>query len=202
MVVGAANKGKTSLLLNLTKKGRINRCKDVAMSFNNVPLATVGVELGDWEYSPNNKAPKVTFMTWDFGGQAEYYATHQCFLTKRSLYILVWDVTDGEQGLLDLQPWLENIEGRAPESPVFVLATHADKLPADSKKERLERLKARFRELYIDYPNSRYMYPRVHRHCFFVNCFDSKHMDNLRDVIYDFVTKYKAPGMPLVYCKS
>ena len=33
---------------------------------------TVGVELGDWEYGPGNK-PKVTFMTWDFGGQVGHW---------------------------------------------------------------------------------------------------------------------------------
>ena len=194
MVVGDANKGKTSLLLNLTTKGRINRLKDVAMGFNHVPLATVGVDLGDWEYSSNPKKPKVTFMTWDFGGQAEYYATHQCFLTKRSLYVLVWDVQDGEAGLLKLQPWLENIEGRAPESPVFVIATHLDKLPPETRTDRMNRLKQRFKELYIDYSNSVYMYPRIHPQCFFVNCYDSKHMDLLREFLYDYVIQYKPPG--------
>ena len=48
-------------------------------------------------------------MTWDFGGQEEYYATHQCFLTQRSLYVLVWNVNDGVEGLKDLKHWLENI---------------------------------------------------------------------------------------------
>ena len=42
--------------------------------------------------------------------QEEYYATHQCFLTNRSLFLLVWNVMDGEAGLLSLRPWLENIE--------------------------------------------------------------------------------------------
>ena len=68
MVVGAANKGKTSLLMNLTKKGKMTRFKEVEVGYNNRPLATVGVDLGDWEYATNKK-PKVTFMTWDFGGQ-------------------------------------------------------------------------------------------------------------------------------------
>ena len=68
MTVGAANKGKTSLLLNLTKKGRVTRFKEVEFGYNNRPLSTVGVDLGDWEYAPGKK-PKVTFMTWDFGGQ-------------------------------------------------------------------------------------------------------------------------------------
>ena len=68
MVVGEDNKGKTSLLLSLTKSGSMVRFKEVAMDHHQQPLATNGVELGDWEYAPRGKE-KVTFMTWDFGGQ-------------------------------------------------------------------------------------------------------------------------------------
>ena len=68
MIVGAGNKGKTSLLLNLTKKGRMVLFKEVELGYNSRPLATVGVDLGDWEYAPRGRN-KVTFMTWDFGGQ-------------------------------------------------------------------------------------------------------------------------------------
>lgn len=77
----------------------------------------------------------VTFYTWDFGGQVytyynynnlpctlvtlshmhtylqeEYYVTHQCFLSTRSLYLAVWDVTKGESGIEELGPWLHNIQ--------------------------------------------------------------------------------------------
>ena len=70
MVVGEDNKGKTSLLLSLTKQGNMVRFKEVALNHNQQPLATNGVELGDWEYAPRGKE-KVTFMTWDFGGQVQ-----------------------------------------------------------------------------------------------------------------------------------
>lgn len=193
MVVGEGNKGKTSLLINLTKKGVINRFKEVEMGYNNLPLATVGVDLGDWDYAPKGK-PKITFMTWDFAGQEEYYATHKCFLTKRSLYVLVWNVQDGEEGLRSLQSWLENIEGNAPKSPVIVIATHVDSLPHSTKSETLRHLKELFQELYINYSQSVYMFPRIVSQCFFVNCYDSRHMDNLRDWLYDFASQYKAPG--------
>ncbi len=68
MVVGHANKGKTSLLMSMTKRGKTSRFKPVALGHNNRPLSTVGVDLGDWEYGPRGKE-KITFMTWDFGGQ-------------------------------------------------------------------------------------------------------------------------------------
>ena len=54
----------------------------------------------------------VTFYTWDFGGQEEYYVTHQCFLSTRSLYLVVWDVEKGEEGIEELGPWLHNIQVR------------------------------------------------------------------------------------------
>ena len=70
MVVGGTNIGKTSLLLNLVKKGKMKHFTEVEKGVNDLPLSTVGVELGNWEYSQGGK-PKVTFMTWDFGGQVQ-----------------------------------------------------------------------------------------------------------------------------------
>ena len=199
MVVGEANKGKTSLIYNLTKRGKMTRFKEVAMGYNNQPLATVGVDLGDWEYAPRGK-PKVTFMTWDFGGQEEYYATHQCFLSNRSLYLLIWSVKDREAGLYSLGKWLENIEGRAPSSPVLIIGTHSDSLLSHEKVKVLTQLNELFSKLYVDYDRSIYTYPRIEPRCHFINCYDARHMDSLREHIYDYVVKYKAPGVCVHYC--
>jgi internalin A len=58
---------------------------------------------------------KVNF--WDFGGQEIMHATHQFFLSKRSLYILVLD------GRKDEKPeyWLKLIENFGGDSPVLVV---------------------------------------------------------------------------------
>ena len=70
MFMGSANAGRTTLLLQLTKKkGKLVRQRPVQMGINGIPLSTVGVELGQWEYSPKLSSPPITFMTWDFGGQ-------------------------------------------------------------------------------------------------------------------------------------
>ena len=69
MFVGQANKGKTSLLLNLTKKGKMIHYSRIDIGKNEKPLSTVGVELGEYIYSPHANKPLITFMTWDFGGQ-------------------------------------------------------------------------------------------------------------------------------------
>ena len=63
--------------------------------------------------SAYNKKPSILV----FGiGQKEYYATHQCFLFKHSLYLLVWNITERDPGIDDLKPWLNNIAVQAPGS--------------------------------------------------------------------------------------
>lgn len=52
----------------------------------------------------------VTFSMWDLAGQEVYYATHQCFLSRNTLYLLVWNMTEGEQGIDYLRPWLLNVQ--------------------------------------------------------------------------------------------
>lgn len=42
--------------------------------------------------------------------QEEYYVTHQFFLTNRALYLLVWNVLDGEAGIQSLSIWLQNLQ--------------------------------------------------------------------------------------------
>ena len=38
--------------------------------------------------------------------------THQCFLTNRGLYLLVWNVKDGLPGIESLNIWLQNLQVR------------------------------------------------------------------------------------------
>ena len=67
---------------------------------------------------------------WDFGGQEIYHATHQFFLTNRSLFLLAWNARHGyEQG--KLRYWLDTINALAPESPILMVATHIDERDAD-----------------------------------------------------------------------
>ena len=36
------------------------------------------------------------FKIWDFGGQEDFYTTHQCFLSTLALYLLVWNLEEGK----------------------------------------------------------------------------------------------------------
>src|SRR5579872_6446726 len=91
LVVGEGGTGKSSLLRALRKQ-----------TFEPLLSTTHGIEV-DTLQLPNleESSKEITLNTWDFGGQQIYHATHQFFLTKRSLYLLIWNARLGaEQGRL------------------------------------------------------------------------------------------------------
>lgn len=64
------------------------------------PFVVVGIDIDEFRYSRNafgifNSFAEYTFQVWDFGGQEEFYTTHQCFLSTLALYLLVWNLEEG-----------------------------------------------------------------------------------------------------------
>lgn len=122
MLVGVQGIGKTTLLTQLRREEgskspiigchwtqRMHSSSEVKnKDHKGQNISTVGVDIGDLVI--RRKDREVVFRTWDFGGQREYYATHQYFLTKRSLYLVVWSLRDGEKGVAEILQWLINIQ--------------------------------------------------------------------------------------------
>ena len=123
MLVGKENVGKTTIVRCLQGKKYPNE-------------STIGVDIGEWKCGPYLFKPTFYFSVWDFAGQEEYYATHQVFLSKRSLYLAVWNVMEGKDGIAELKPWLNNIIVRAPESCIIIVGTHLDELIEERGKEK------------------------------------------------------------------
>jgi GTPase SAR1 family protein len=77
---------------------------------------------------PNQQFGPITFRTWDFAGQREYYTTHQYFISRRAIYLVCWKLSEEEKGIDEIHQWLSNIQTRAPGSPVIIVGTHHDQL--------------------------------------------------------------------------
>src|SRR6266568_259925 len=117
LLVGEGGTGKSSLLRALRND-----------TFDSNLSTTHGIEVDRLQLSSPHH--EIILNTWDFGGQQIYHATHQFFLTKRSLYMVVWNARLGvEQGRLDY--WLETINAHAPDAPVLLVATHVDERVPD-----------------------------------------------------------------------
>lgn len=93
MIIGAAAKGKTTLLTQLVSDKPIQPSKEKGAAVQSEKnMATLGVSVRQWSYPyrPGGHGNTVNYHIncWDFAGQKEFYSTHQCFLSQRSLYVV------------------------------------------------------------------------------------------------------------------
>ena len=93
MIIGAAAKGKTTLLTQLMSDRPIQPSKEKGVAVRlEKNMATLGVSVRQWSYPyrPSGHGSVVNYHIncWDFAGQEEFYSTHQCFLSQRSLYVV------------------------------------------------------------------------------------------------------------------
>ncbi|MEL6190687.1 MAG: COR domain-containing protein [Bacteroidota bacterium] len=107
LILGEGGAGKTSLFKKLQYP-----FKDL----EDTP-STEGIDIHAHEFECGQEKP-FRINLWDFGGQEIYHTTHQFFLTKRSLYVLV---TDGRKEDTDFNYWLRTVETFSDNSPVIIL---------------------------------------------------------------------------------
>ncbi|MEA5601584.1 COR domain-containing protein, partial [Nostoc sp. UHCC 0252] len=108
LIVGEGGAGKTSLA---------KKIKDENYKLQANEKSTEGIEVIQWNFTqPDGKDFRVNI--WDFGGQEIYHQTHQFFLSKRSLYVLV---ADTRKENTDFYWWLKVVELLSDKSPVFII---------------------------------------------------------------------------------
>ncbi len=132
LLVGEGAAGKTSLVKAL--------CQD---TFDKKESQTHGIRIRRLEQKIG--VDKVKLHFWDFGGQEIMHATHQFFLSKRSIYLLVLDSRRDEKA----EYWLKHIESFGGDSPILVILNKMDENPGFRVNERF---------LQERYPNIRGFY--------------------------------------------
>jgi internalin A len=124
ILVGRGAVGKTSLVNRLVHKVFKDEKK------------TEGIQITEWKLLlPSSE--DVRLNVWDFGGQEIMHATHQFFLTQRSLYLLVLNGREGREDA-DAEYWLKLIESFGGESPVIVVLNKFKEHPFDLNRRDLE----------------------------------------------------------------
>ncbi len=124
LLVGQGSVGKTSLVNRLVNN-----------TFNSHENKTEGINIQKWTVKTNRQ--KIQLNIWDFGGQEIMHATHQFFLTKRSIYLLVLD-SRLEEEENRLEYWLKMIQTFGGESPVIVVGNKIDQHPLDLDRKGLQ----------------------------------------------------------------
>jgi hypothetical protein len=112
LIVGEGGAGKTSLL---------RRMFQPEMDLPEEEETTHGIDIYRHDF-PIDGNRKFRLNAWDFGGQQIYHATHQFFLTKRSLYVLVDDTRTDAKSIHDegFKFWLEVVETLSEGSPLLI----------------------------------------------------------------------------------
>ncbi len=113
LLVGRGQAGKTTLLKRLVRR-RPNKQEPETHSIAIRPLTL------------NCPRGKVEVRAWDFGGQEILHATHQFFLTERSLYLVVLEPRSGT-AQRDAEYWLNLIATQGGGSPVIVVMNQSHK---------------------------------------------------------------------------
>jgi small GTP-binding protein len=85
--------------------------------------STEGIDILSWNVkAPTEEGEDIRLNVWDFGGQEIYHATHQFFLTRRSVYILVWNARKS-QDYGNIYYWLHTIKAFGEDSPILLVLT-------------------------------------------------------------------------------
>ena len=113
LIVGQGDVGKTSLVKRLLRD-----------EYDPEEAKTEGINIEPWkirvQVGGDAEAEEVRLNIWDFGGQEIMHATHQFFLTKRSLYLVVLDARKGEIES-NIHYWLKIAQGFGGDSPVLIV---------------------------------------------------------------------------------
>lgn len=148
LIVGQGSVGKTSLVQRL-----------LYGTFDQNQTKTEGISINQWQVTGSQEAEidhketsaspipnhdsqtsnsSIRLNIWDFGGQEIMHATHQFFLTKRSLYLLVLDarLTQEENRT---EYWLKIIQSFGADSPVTIVGNKTDQHPLDIDRTGLQK---------------------------------------------------------------
>lgn len=141
ILVGEGRVGKTSLAKTLSQP-------NYALSNE---VSTEGINVVEWSIPKSefessevpNMRNDFRLNIWDFGGQEIYHSTHQFFLTKRSIYLLVTE-SRKEDRHDDFYYWLNIIKLLGDKSPVIIVMNKCDQptkeLPISEYKKAFENL--------------------------------------------------------------
>lgn len=165
LLVGEAKAGKTSIL---------RRLKHNEYSPDEVQTDGIVIETFDFEKLPTFSAQTelhgITAYFWDFGGQEIMNSTHQFFMTKRSVYLLILEARKDAEPDQQVRKWMKRIQAFGSNSPVIVATNKIELNRAFGLNEH----------------NLRKEFPQI-RDFIRLSCAENENIDGLRRSLETFI---------------
>jgi internalin A len=124
LILGESGAGKTTLA---------KKIQDPTYNLQPDESSTQGIDVIQWRFLLGN-GKEFRINIWDFGGQEIYHATHQFFLTKRSLYALV---ADSRKEDTDFYYWLKTVELLSDNSPLLIIKNEKQERKRNINEQQL-----------------------------------------------------------------
>ena len=100
---------------------------------------SLGYDVFSW-FPQASKICRITFSTWDFGGQSGFHNLHHLFLSRYSVYLVVFKMPhmmkDPQRAVEMIRYWLNSLALHAKGAPILLVGTHKDQVSWPMGTER------------------------------------------------------------------
>jgi GTPase SAR1 family protein len=91
------------------------------------------------------KKAKISWSVWDFAGEDMYSSTQKIFISERSIFVIVWNMSESpETQVADFDRWIQNIKNLAEDAIIYLVGTHLDKVSSAT----VSQIRGQIAELY------------------------------------------------------
>eukprot|EP00435_Cladocopium_sp_Y103_P045865 s30_g13.t1 len=109
-----------------------------------LPIEEVATRL-EQQMTSQSTGQAITFSTWDFGGQSVFHNLHHLFLSRYSVYLVVFKMPhmlkDPHRAVEMIRYWLNSLALHAKGAPILLVGTHKDQVKTSEEHRRIsERL--------------------------------------------------------------
>jgi len=165
--------------------------------------ATHGIEIQNQILKNHDQRPPINVSTWDFAGQHDYYNTHHYFLS-RSIFLVLYRIDQGIQGLRSLDFWLKSLSSHAnqnycdengkPFYSIIIIGTFLDSIIGNQNEDKNLR-QTKIMEIYKE---SGLKSPLFY---FEVSCSTLENIKELREIIFNISLNhsYMGENVPIGY---
>ncbi|KAL8598085.1 hypothetical protein ACOMHN_030371 [Nucella lapillus] len=156
IVIGPQNKGKSTVIESLVRASahQVKQSQEIVSVTSATLRPPCGMKIKE---RADKHRPVISLRIWELSGKAELVALQPVLWSENSLFLLVWDITEGVSGL---RHWLSNIRSRLNRVSVLLVATFRDRLPAGEVEGRVRQFHRDLNTLYGDGEADVGLYPK------------------------------------------